>query len=70
MNPLATDFQLHVQIESNFNFKKRILNLHGHCVVSCEVASNILTRSLASTVQSKTMAAKVMRQVTNTQLTC
>ena len=46
-----------VQIESNFNFKKRVIK-------SCKVASKILTRSFVSNVRSKTMAAKLMRQVT------
>ena len=31
-----------VQIESNFNFKKRVLKWHGHRVISCKVASKIL----------------------------
>ena len=53
---------LYVQIESNFNFKWR--------VVLFEVSGKILTRSFASTMRSKTMAAKLTRQVTNTQLTC
>ena len=32
-------------------------------------ASKILTRSFVSTVRSKTVAAKLMRQITNTQQT-
>ena len=28
-----------VQIESNFNFKKRVLKWHGHRVISCKVAA-------------------------------
>ena len=66
-NPLARDFWLHVQ-KSNFNFKRRVFFLY--CVVSCKVASRILTLSSVFTVRSKTMAAKLMMQVTNMQLTC
>ena len=59
-----------VQIESNFNFKKRVIKWHSHRVISCKVASKILTSSTVSTVRSKTIAAKLMRQITYTQLTC
>ena len=47
-----------------------LLNWLSHRVISCKDASKILTRSSASTERSKTMAAKLMKQVTNTQLTC
>ena len=65
----ASDVLL-LQIESNFNFKKRVIKWHSHRVISCKVASKILTSSTVSTVRSKTIAAKLMRQITYTQLTC
>ena len=61
---------LFVQIESSSNFKKRVKNWHGHRVISCKVASKSLTRSFVSTLRSKIIAAKLMRQVTYTRLTC
>ena len=59
-----------VQIESNFNLKKRVIKWDGHRLISCKVAIKILISSFVSTVRSKTIAAKLMRQVTYTQLTC
>ena len=70
LKSLKAEDVLLVQIDSNFNFKRCFMNLHGQCVTSCKVASKILTRFFVSTVRSKTMAAKLMRQVTYRQLTC